>query len=155
MLKVIKMHIETFITSKESTFVPLQVINKNMNKSENNYRKVTRVELEAIGFVFPTDKYKEHITFARKYYPKEATSIVIVINSEYNDNTYDNRFSYLLAYNKNGDELPPLKETAKECRQKWFNLSIPGMINGYESNEHIENIVIPLSDSIPDLYIKE
>jgi hypothetical protein len=140
---------------KNSTFTPLTKDSvKNMSNKEI-YRKVTRQELEALGFVFPTDKYKEHIAFARKYYPKEATSLVLAINSEFNDNTYDNRLSYVIAYNKDGNELPPLKETAKECRQKWSELSIPGMGKyGYESMEQIEDIVIPLADSIPDLYIK-
>jgi hypothetical protein len=120
------------------------------------YRKVTRQELEALGFVFPTEKYKEHIAFARKYYPKEATSLVLAINSEYNDNTYDNRLSYVIAYNKDGNELPPLKETAKECRQKWFELSIPGIGKyDYKSQDQIDDIVIPLLDNVPELYIKE
>lgn len=127
-----------------------------MSTKSVEFRKVTRAELEALGFVFNTDKYKEHIAFARKYYPKEATSLVLAINSEYNDNTYYNRLQYVIAYNKDGNELPPLKETAKECRDKWFDLSIPGL-GKYESEsqEQMEDIVIPLSDSIPDLYVKE
>lgn len=137
------------------SFIPLKESIKNMSTKEK-YRKVTRKELESLGFVFFTDKYKEHIAFARKYYPKEATSLVLCINSEYNDETYDNRLQYVIAYNKDGNELPPLKETAKECRQKWFELSIPGMGKyGYESQEQIDDIVIPLSDTIPDLYVKE
>lgn len=136
-------------------FIPLRESIKNMSTKVVEFRKVTRAELEALGFVFPTDKYKEHIAFARKYYPKEATSLVLAINSEYNDNTYDNRLQYVIAYNKDGNELPPLKETAKECRQKWFELSIPGMGKyGYESQEQIDDIVIPLLDSVPELYIK-
>lgn len=140
---------------KNSKFVPLTKESLQNMATKEIYRKVTRQELEALGFVFPTEKYKEHIAFARKYYPKEATSLVLAINSEYNDNTYDNRLSYVIAYNKDGNELPPLKETAKECRQKWFELSIPGMGKyGYESMEQIEDVVIPLADSIPELYIK-
>lgn len=127
-----------------------------MSTKNDKYRKVTRQELEALGFLFPTYKYKEHIAFARKYYPKEATSLVLVINSEYNDNTYDNRLSYVIVYNKDGNELPPLKETAKECRQKWFELAFPGMGKyGYESQDQIDDIVIPLLDHVPELYIKE
>lgn len=140
---------------KNSKFVPLTKESLQNMATKEIYRKVTRQELEALGFVFPTEKYKEHIAFARKYYPKEATSLVLAINSEYNDNTYDNRLSYVIAYNKDGNELPPLKETAKECRQKWFELSIPGMGKyGYESMEQIEDVVIPLADSMPELYIK-
>ena len=140
---------------KNSKFVPLTKESLQNMATKEIYRKVTRQELEALGFVFPTEKYKEHIAFARKYYPKEATSLVLAINSEYNDNTYDNRLSYVIAYNKDGNELPPLKETAKECRQKWFELSIPGMGRyGYESMEQLEDVVIPLADSIPELYIK-
>lgn len=131
-------------------FIPLK---ESMNiKKENNYRKLTPQELKLLGFVFSTDKYKEHIDFARQYYPKEATSLVLVINSEYNDSAYNNTIAYVIVYNKQGDELPPLKETAKECRKKWFELSIPGT---RESNEHIDDIVISLSNIVPELYIKE
>ena len=122
---------------------------------KNEYRKLTTKDLEALGLVIPSNKYKEHIAFAKKYYPLEATSLVLVVNSEYNDNTYDNRLSYVIVYNKDGNELPPLKATAKECRQQWFELPIPGFrkYGGGESDEPLDDIVIPLN-GFPDLYMK-
>lgn len=117
------------------------------------FRKLTSAELEVFGIVIPTTKYKAHVAFAKKYYPPEATSLVMCINSEYNDNTYDNNLAYIIVYDKNGNELPPLKTTAKECREKWFDLPVPGMSKYGSSEEPVENVSIPLVE-LPDLYIK-
>lgn len=137
-------------------FVPLTKESLQKMNTKENYRLITRQELEAIGFVFPTDKYKEHIKFARKYYPSEATSMVLAINSEYNDNTYNNSLAYVVVYDKNGNELVPLKETAKECRQNWYDLPIPGVIDSYnETGEKMDDVVISLLNDVPELYIKQ
>ena len=123
----------------------------------DKYRKVTQQELELFGFKLPKTnevQYKNTIDFIKKHYPSTAQSIRFVINSEYNDNTYDNTLKYIVVYNKNGDELLPNKATATECRNKWWELEYPGS-NNYESNDVIEDIILPLSiSSIPDLYIK-
>jgi hypothetical protein len=80
----------------------------------SSYRRATLQDLAKLGYVPNTQKYKEHIEFARKYYPPEATTMVMTIHSEYNDCTYDNSFQYVIVYDKDGNELPPLKKTAKE-----------------------------------------
>ena len=64
-------------------------------------------------------------------------------------------------YDKDGNELPPLKKTAKECREKWNTqyLPIPNTVSGnygpYESDEPLEDVVIPLNTDLPEFYIKE
>ncbi len=78
-----------------------------------------------------------------------------------NDNTYDNSFQYIIVYDKDGNELPPLKKTAKECREHWTTeyLPIPNTHHGHygasESEEPLEDVVIPLISEVPELYIKE
>ena len=125
-------------------------------EQNTGYRKITKAELQALGFVFPAEKYKQHVAFARQYYPGTATSMVMVMNSEYNDQSYENSLQYILVYDKNGDELLPYKDLAKNCRSAWMDLPIPG-VDKYnnESNEQLDDIVIPLSVGIPELYIKQ
>ena len=127
----------------------------------STYRRATLQDLTKIGYVPNTQKYSTHIAFAKKYYPPEATTMVITVHSEYNDCTYDNSFQYIIVYDKDGNELPPLKKTAKECREHWTTeyLPIPNTHHGHygasESEEPIDDVVIPLTVDIPELYIKE
>lgn len=127
----------------------------------STYRRATLQDLAKIGYVPNTQKYSTHIAFAKKYYPPEATTMVITVHSEYNDCTYDNSFQYIIVYDKDGNELPPLKKTAKECREHWTTeyLPIPNTHHGHygasESEEPLEDVVIPLTVDIPELYIKE
>jgi hypothetical protein len=87
--------------------------------------------------------------------------MVMVVHSEYNDSTYENSFQYIIVYDMDGDELPPLKKTAKECREHWTTeyLPIPNTHHGHygvpESNEPIGDVVIPLTIDVPEFYIKE
>lgn len=126
---------------------------------EQKYRRVTAEELARIGYVPNKTKYNEHIAFANKYYPPEAHTMTLVINSEYNDSTYDNRLKYVIVHDQDGNEVPPIKKTARECRDKWEDLSIPGSYNGhystFESNEEMDDVVIILSDKLPEFYVKE
>jgi hypothetical protein len=127
----------------------------------STYRRATLQDLAKIGYVPNTQKYSTHIAFAKKYYPPEATTMVITVHSEYNDCTYDNSFQYIIVYDIDGNELPPLKKTAKECREHWTTeyLPIPNTHHGHygasESEEPLEDVVIPLTVDIPELYIKE
>jgi hypothetical protein len=127
----------------------------------STYRRATLQDLAKIGYVPNTEKYYKHMAFAKKYYPPEATTMVMVVHSEYNDSTYDNSFQYIIVYDKDGNELPPLKKTAKECREHWTTeyLPIPNTHHGHygasESEEPLEDVVIPLISEVPELYIKE
>jgi hypothetical protein len=127
----------------------------------STYRRATLQDLAKLGYIPNTQKYSEHITFAKKYYPPEATTMVMVVHSEYNDSTYDNSFQYVIVYDKDGNELSPLKKTAKECRANWNidNLPIPNTRDGdygsAESDEPLNDVVIPLTTEVPELYIKE
>ena len=130
------------------------------NKTKTEYRRATAEELASIGYIPNDEKYSAHIEFARKYYPSNATTMVLVVHSEYNDSTYDNSIKYVLVYDKDCNELPPLKDTAKECRSRWDRqyLPIPGtQDNGYspcESAEHMEDVIIPLGTDLPEFYVK-
>jgi len=127
----------------------------------STYRRATLQDLAKIGYVPNTQKYSTHIAFAKKYYPPDATTMVMTVHSEYNDCTYDNSFQYIIVYDKDGNELPPLKKTAKECREHWTTeyLPIPNTHHGHygasESDEPLDDVVIPLISEVPEFYIKE
>ena len=126
------------------------------NMSE--YRRATAEELAEVGVVLNKDKYMKHTNFAKSYYPPEAYTMTLVVHSEYNDSTYDNGLQYVLVHDKDGNELPPLKKTARECREGWTNLTIPNTCVGHygdkESEEPIEDVVIQLVDELPEFYVK-
>lgn len=127
----------------------------------HTYRKATLAELKSIGFVPADEKYENHITFAKKYYPPEAATMIMVMDSEYNDVTYDNTLKYILVLDKDGNELPPLRPTAGKCRKEWYSLPIPGgRVHGLdesiwsETDDQIDDVVIPLENKIPEFYVK-
>jgi hypothetical protein len=127
----------------------------------STYRRATLEDLAKLGYVPNTEKYMTHIEFAKKYYPSEATTMAMHVHSEYNDSTYDNTFQYIIVYDMDGNELPPLKKTAKECRERWTTeyLPIPDTSSGHysasESDDPMDDVVIQLTIDIPELYIKE
>ena len=124
----------------------------------SEYRRATAEELAEVGVVFNKDKYMKHINFAKAYYPPEAHTMTLVVHSEYNDSTYDNQLQYVIVHDKDGNELPPNKKTAKECRAGWEDLTIPGSFAGNyganESEEPMEDVVILLSEEFPEFYVK-
>jgi hypothetical protein len=124
----------------------------------SSYRRATAEELAEVGFVSNKDKHMKHINFAKAYYPPEAHTMTLVVHSEYNDSTYDNQLQYVLVHDKDGNELPPLKKTARECREGWTNLIIPNTCVGHygdnESKEPMEDVVIQLADELPEFYVK-
>jgi len=124
-----------------------------------NYRKLTSSELKLLGITAPSAAYKLHIDFAKKYYPSNATTMVLALDSEYNDNTYENTIKYVVVYDVDGNELPPLKATAKQCRDGWIELNIPGtsFIHGWgphESHDEMSDLIIQLTNVLPELYVK-
>lgn len=127
---------------------------------KNIFSRVSIETLESMGVTFPKkEDYVVYREFAKKYYPNNANKMVIVINSEYNDNSYDNSFSYILVYDKDGNELVPNKNTAHECRDNWHTL-IVSVVNGggggflYETRKPVGDITIPLVDIEFELYCK-
>jgi hypothetical protein len=135
---------------------PLQK-QKTMNEK---YRRLTTEELKKLGITSNFEKTEVYRRFAKSYYPNTAHTMLLAINSEYNDNTYDNSVKYVVVYDKEGNEIPPNKKTATNCRDDWYNLPIPHCSNydyqnGGESNEPIDDLVIQLTDELPELYVKE
>jgi len=124
-----------------------------------SYRQLTKEELKSVFAILQASFSKsdgEHQNayrdFVKKYYPASASYALVNIDSEYNDNTYDNSISYVAVFDENGDEILPLKATADEARRQWRSLPCPT-----ESLEPVEDkIVVPVKNTeLPKLYIKE
>lgn len=117
----------------------------------NNFRKLTKEEIAELFHIKHDKNLNICKDFVRKYYPKTVVSFEILVQSEYNDSTYDNRLRYIIAYDKNGNEVPPNKATAKEARQKIEDLYLGDSYN--ETNEALTDITVVFDDI--ELYVKE
>lgn len=82
-----------------------------------------------------TDEIK---TFVKAHYPATAFYAVVKFDSEYNDETYDNRVQCLAVYDTNKEEVLPLKA----CTDKIMEL-LSGISCG-DSMEEREDLVVIL-----------
>lgn len=84
----------------------------------------------------------------RKYFPK-ASSILVTVNSEYNDNGYDNVVGSVFVYDSKDVELGLDMEARRKFLNEFPSVNIPG------SEEPMEDIVMLVTQKIPEIYIKE
>jgi hypothetical protein len=92
--------------------------------------------------------------YVRTYYPQNATSAVIVVASQYNDQDYDNEIRYIDVFDANGDELTPLKEKRDKARIALESLSLPDEMD--TTNDELDDITIFLGEQqIPALYVPD
>lgn len=123
---------------------------------KTEYRLLTDSELKMLGIKLPSDsgpdKYEIYRKFVLKYYPKTSALIEVMIDSCYNDSTYNNRIHMLVVYDSDGNELVPNKNTARTCREEMRELTLP--YGEYESREPVESFFVKMDKSIPELYVK-
>lgn len=124
------------------------------------YRKLTEKEILTLLAPFGVKSLKEdkltqtYRNYVNKYYPEGAVSVVISLNSEYNDSAYDNSIQYVGVYDVMGEEIYPIKGKEKEARAAWKNLPFWENSNNW-SNTQMDEIVIRLNNRFPDLYVLE
>jgi hypothetical protein len=121
------------------------------------FKLLTQKDLETLGIKAQFDKqasdsYNRYRDFVRTYYPHNAALAEVMVDSEYNDNTYDNQIQMLVVYDENGDELVPNKDTARKCREEMRMLGMPG--GRYDSSEPEESFFVQMDPKFPDLYVK-
>lgn len=97
---------------------------------------------------------KDNYEFIQKYYPDTAYEVVIQIDSQYNDEYYKNSVRYVEVLDINGNELVPLKETARECRGLWNGLYLGSTDNDYGNGtrEPINDIKFYMNLDDVDVY---
>lgn len=120
---------------------------------ENDLR--TLYNLLKAKFELNSEKYKNFIGFVNQYYPKEAVSITIVVNSEYNDYRYDNEVGYVEVSDAKGNLLRPLPQFIEKARHEMKNLSLHDTGFG-ETEDYMNDIVVPIKiQPIPTLYMED
>jgi hypothetical protein len=125
---------------------------------QTNYRKLTGPELEALRCSLnsnsgKTNKHEaEYRQFVRANYPGNAALVQFHINSEYNDNTYDNTVQYVEVRDANGSIVNPIDTAAAVKAMR--NLSCP---IEYETQEQVDEPVVICASNmkVPDIYVKE
>jgi hypothetical protein len=120
------------------------------------YRLLTEKEMQMLGITLPSkdrnDKYDIYRNFVLKYYPKNSSLIEVMVDSSYNDSTYDNRIYTIVVYDSDGNELVPNKSTARDCREEMRQMNLP--YGQYETCEPSESFFVKMDKTVPDLYVK-
>jgi hypothetical protein len=117
----------------------------------SEYRKLTDFEVRLFGIRNTENAFdKKCRNVAIKYY-KNPYMIERIVSSEYNDNTYDNRFTAMYVYDKDGNELTPSKEQIVNAQREIDEIEFY-MNNTYDYQEPSSFILV--DHKIPDLYIK-
>lgn len=119
------------------------------------YKKLSTDELKELyrnlqGY-FRDNQNTELINLVDKYFDN-ASSVLVVVDSEYNDNTYDNHFSGVVyVYDSKDLEIPLTREDreAFSTELRGVNLNIP-----YETNDQMEDFVVYVNKKLPEVYIK-
>lgn len=120
-----------------------------------DFKKLNNLELKELyrnlqGYFGVDEKYQPLVNLINKYF-KNPASLLISVDSEYNDNTYDNKFVGVYVYDSKDVEIP----LSRESRERFsievqdVHVSIP-----HETNEPLEDFVIYINKELPDLYIK-
>lgn len=120
------------------------------------YRKLEDSELQALyknlrGYFETGSKHSRLTSLVEKYFPK-ASSILVSVDSEYNDSTYNNSVISVFVYDDRDIEIPLTRESRKDFETEFraFTMNVP-----YETDEPLEDFVIYVNKSLPEVYIKE
>lgn len=119
-------------------------------------RKLSKPELQKLSKVLTaafsdTDKHADIAAFVKDHYPQTAVLAQVHIDSEYNDNTYDNRIGYIEVRDRDGVELFPKNGREASAAQK--NLELPVCYDTPEAvSEPVTVYIAPVE--LPTLYVE-
>ena len=122
------------------------------------YRKLTTDEMKELyknlnGYFGVPEKYSKLVSIVNKYFPK-AQSILLEVDSEYNDETYDNGLGSVYVYGEKDIEIPLSRIDREKFNEELDRL--PYNIVPTETNDPIDHpIVIYVNKQLPEIYIKE
>lgn len=121
------------------------------------YRKMTEGDLKALytglrRYFSSDQKYPQVVKAVELFFGVEAASVLIQVDSEYNDEYYNHSVGGIFVYDENDVELSLTMDARREFIQKVksLNLDLP------ESEDAVDDIVLYLSSSkLPEVYVKE
>lgn len=119
------------------------------------YKKLNNIELRELyrnlqGYFGVDEKYQGLVSLVNKYF-KNASSILVVVDSEYNDSTYDNKFVGVYVYDAEDIEIPMSREARSKFTDDINNIDID---IPYQTENSLDDFVIYVNKSLPDVYIK-
>ena len=120
------------------------------------YRRLSDSELQTLyknlkGYFESGEKFPALLKLVHKYF-NGACSILVSVDSEYNDSTYDNRAKSVFVYDENDVEIPLNRSDREKFEIDVQAVSIPLQSETYEP---LEDIVIYVNKKLPEVYIKE
>lgn len=92
--------------------------------------KTKSISIEEVEALIKTYKAREfHAqfkSFAEDYFGPDAHKVVVRVNAEYNDSTYDDRISEITVYNKKGSKMKidrelPASKIAIQKTKRWYD----------------------------------
>lgn len=119
------------------------------------YKKLNRDELQSLwknlkSLFEDAETYSNVIALVKRYF-KNAHSIFISVDSEYNDQNYDNRLNAIYVYDENGVECGLTRDEREKFTIETSNLDL-GVT---ETDGPMEDIILYVNDTLPEVYVKE
>lgn len=121
---------------------------------KQSFRQLTPDEINKLfNLKLESARNKPYVDWAKKYFPPNVTSILVGVNSEYNDETYDNSISYIICYDKSKNEVSPLKGKEIEARKAYSNFYIENN-HGNGATDCMEDFVVYVNVDSMELFVK-
>jgi hypothetical protein len=116
------------------------------------YRKLTDEEVKNMLNCRTDGAPKWVKDYLSKYYKQDFTisKVILLVDSEYNDSSYDNKIVGLIALDKEGNEISPIKGKSVEARAAFISLD-ERLEESYNPMENISYLI----GNLPELYVKE
>ncbi len=117
-----------------------------------NFRLLNVDELKQYGINIDQTKITKLTNIYTQYFDKSVKpcKALIIVNSEYNDEGYNNKVSRVVFYDENDNELIPLKGQSRKFHSKtdWYDIDICE-----DSENEIEDQIVFMNP--PALYVRE
>ena len=119
------------------------------------YKQISQSDLRTImkmiGSVTSAQVDNAYRSYAKTYFPDTVAYFIVSFDSEYDDEGYENKIQYVIAYDENDEEVAPLKQSATAARQKWS--SLPTVIENRTTTQ-VRDVVVRIKPLEINLYVK-
>lgn len=120
------------------------------------FRKLSDTELEnLLGAKKASRQLTKIMPVIREFYerPDDAVSVIVTVDSEYNDEYYRNSPEYAGVYDGKGHEIHPIPGRERDARRRLRDaVDSDDLVRG-QSDDPLGDVVIRLN--APELYVKE
>lgn len=119
-----------------------------------SYRKLSNTELSGL-LGKPANVADVLLPIITKFYqrPTDATTVIVSLDGNYNDEYYRNSIEYAGVYDGSGNEIYPLAGLDREARKNLRDAIERAELFKGETEDPPEDVVLRLK--LPELYVKE